>query len=413
MLPLLHSESAPAATASGFPKRLITVTWPNGVIADDFYPSGSTLSFGQTLKALEPFKSKILMPVGLDQTVVLDAAGGREYDGHFTYPSLLTGMAEQKSEGRTGEGPSLDQVISDEIAKKAQLTAPVLHLGVQSEGDGNPTSWRAAGQMNKAEIDPAQVFNRLFASAALPVGQIDTLKQRRQSVLDYLKKDITGFSRLLGTADRLKIEAHLASIRDLENQLKTMAPPAASSCTKPATPAASNEDTPALMKAMFDLAAVAIKCDLTRVITIDLYDDGGADGNNFPWLGVSSDYHKVAHAGSSQASDKIKIDAWIVSFVAGLATQLEMTQEAGGTALDHSVIVTLNDMNDGADHYVGKIPFVLIGTCGGYFKSGGIVQRYSKTPHNKLLATLGNAMDLPMTGFGDPKYAGTLSELVA
>jgi hypothetical protein len=102
-----------------------------------------------------------------------------------------------------------------------------------------------------------------------------------------------------------------------------------------------------------------------------------------------------------------------VSFVAGLATALDQTMEGGKTALDNSVIVTMNDMNDGADHYVGKIPFVLIGTCGGYFKSGGVIAKYTKTPHNKLLATLGNAMGLPMTGFGDSKYAGTLPELVA
>jgi len=105
---------------------------------------------------------------------------------------------------------------------------------------------------------------------------------------------------------------------------------------------------------------------------------------------------------------KMKIDGWIFSQVANLLTQLDATMEGGKTALDNSVVMTMNDMDEGANHYVGKIPFLLVGSCGGYFKSGGLVQRYTKTPHNKLLATLCNAMDVPVTGYGDPKYAGNI-----
>jgi hypothetical protein len=32
MLPLLNAERALAATPTGFPKRLVTVTWTNGII---------------------------------------------------------------------------------------------------------------------------------------------------------------------------------------------------------------------------------------------------------------------------------------------------------------------------------------------------------------------------------------------
>jgi hypothetical protein len=73
--------------------------------------------------------------------------------------------------------------------------------------------------------------------------------------------------------------------------------------------------------------------------------------------------------------------------------------------------LTSNDMEEGASHYVGRCPFLLIGSCGGYFKPG--VFRYSKTPHNKLLATLCNAMDVPVTSYGAAGYEGTLTEIVA
>ena len=38
MLPLLHAERAlGATTAAGFPKRLVTVAWTNGVVAEDIW----------------------------------------------------------------------------------------------------------------------------------------------------------------------------------------------------------------------------------------------------------------------------------------------------------------------------------------------------------------------------------------
>ncbi len=411
LVPLLHAERAPAATVAGFPKRLVTVSWTNGIVPTDFYPTGADLTIGQTLKPLEAFKAKMLMPIGLDLKVVLDAAGNRAYDGHFTFPSLLTGRAEQKSEGRIGQGISVDQFIANEVSKKVSLTAPLLNLGVRSQGDGNPTSWRAAGQMNVAETDPYRLFTRLFASAAMPPGTIDTLRLRRQSVLDFVVKDLTGFGQRLGTEDRTKIDAHMESIRELERQLSTTVPGAGASCVKPTLPPTGTKlDVPTLMKVMFEMGAVALKCDLTRVITYDLYDDGGGDGNNFPWLGISSDYHKVAHAGSSQYAQKIKIDQWIYQNIAILVQQLDATVESEGTALDHTVVMTCNDMNEGADHYVGRIPFLLIGSCGGFFKTGKVV-RYSKIPHNRLLTALCNAMDVPATTFGAAGYEGTLTEL--
>jgi hypothetical protein len=406
MLPLLHAEKAPAA-ATGFPKRLVTVTWTNGVMGSTFYPTGTDLTLGATLAPLEPYKSKIIMPVGLDQKVLLDM-NNREYDGHFTFPCLFTGTAENVSESRKPQGPSVDQVISDAIAKNVKLTAPLLNLGVRSQGDGEPTSWKGPGQKNVPETDPSRLFTRLFAGASVPAPQVDALLLRRKSILDFLGKDLEAYGTRLGTEDRAKIQAHLTAIRDLEKQLEGGTAPTLA-CTPPSQPAAT-KDTPTLMKLMFEMAGIALTCDHTRVITIDLYDDGGGDGNNFPWLGISDDYHTVAHAGGNMAAQKTKIDAWIFSQVALMLAKLDGAIEGNGTALDNTVVVTANDMDDGANHYVGKIPFVLIGSCGGYFKTGRVI-KYSKTPHNRLLVSLCNAMDVPIDSFGAAGYGGALTEL--
>jgi hypothetical protein len=408
MLPLLHAEKAPAAP-SGFPKRLVTVTWTNGIVPSTFYPSGTELTLGATLAPLEPYKSKVIIPQGLDQKVLLDM-NNREYDGHFTYPSLFTGTAENVAESRKPQGPSIDQVISDAIAQNVKLTAPLLNLGVKSAGDGEPTSWKAKGQKNVPETDPKRLFQRLFAGASMPVEQVDALLLRRKSILDFLGKDLEAYGTRLGTEDRSKIQAHLTAIRDLEKQLEGGAGPGLS-CTAPSEPAAT-KDTPTLMKLMFEMAGIALTCDHTRVITIDLYDDGGGDGNNFPWLGVTDDYHTVAHAGANMYEQKTKIDAWIFSQVALMLAKLDASKEGDVTALDNSVVVTANDMDEGANHYVGKVPFVMIGSCGGYFNTGRVL-KYNKVAHNRLLTSLCNAMDVPVTEFGAASYGGPLTELNA
>ena len=162
-----------------------------------------------------------------------------------------------------------------------------------------------------------------------------------------------------------------------------------------------------MMKTMYDLMAAALKCDVTRVATIDLYDDGGGDGNSFGHLGVNRDYHSVAHGGGA---DKVKIDAWLYTMVAGLVKQLDDTPEGGGTALDNSLVVVGNGQEDGGSHKVSPIPFMMIGSAGGYFKTGRAV-KCSSTAHNRLLASICNAFDLPVTGYGAPALSGTLPEL--
>jgi hypothetical protein len=394
MLPLIHAERALGQTTpSGFPKRMVLVTWPNGVIKSTFYPpNDSMLTFPDTIKALEPYAKKVLLPVGLGLNVAT-------YAGHFSWGTLWTGQAK----GRTGQGPSIDQTISDSIAKSVQLPVPLMNTGVRCIGDGLPSSWRSAGVKNVPEIDPVRLFGRVFSGATMPSPQLDLIRVQRKSVLDFVGRELENFGKRLGTEDRSKVAAHQESMRDIEKRLT--APSASAGCTKPMV--AATKDTPALMKIMYDLMAAALKCDVTRVATIDIYDDGGGDGNSFGWLGINRDYHAVAHGGGP---DKTKIDAWLYSNVANLVKQLDETPEGGGTALDNSVVVVGNGQEDGGSHKVNPIAFTLIGSAGGYFKTGRVV-RYPSNPHNKLLATICNAMGVQVAGYGAPALTGTLPEL--
>jgi len=290
LIPLLHAEKALGA---GSPKRFFAMVYGNGA-RPNFYPTGNDFSapLGKSIAPLEPFKSKMIMPIGLDYKNLLD--DGYQYDGHFTYCATLTGTREKKSESRKATGPSIDQMISDEIAKTVKLRTPMLTLGIRSVGDGCSVSWRSAGVQNPAQQQAAPLVTSLFSGASMPPAQVDTLLKRRKSVLDFVGKELDAFGKRLGAEDRMKIEQHAVSVRDIESRLTgAVTGGGGANCGSPmsaGTDAKGNGET------MFNIVAMAFKCDVTRVATITISDDGGGDGTSFPWAGSSGDFHAVAHA---------------------------------------------------------------------------------------------------------------------
>ncbi|HXK16948.1 MAG TPA: DUF1552 domain-containing protein [Polyangiaceae bacterium] len=413
-LPLVNAERAQAAGAGGSPKRLITMTWGHGVCQNLFYPlDGSTKS--QTLMPMADYADKMLIVAGLDYKMMLEQM--HQYDGHFTYPVIYTGTYKNTGgQNCTSTGPSIDQVVSDAIAKTVALPQPLLVISV----DGGSASWRGAAQNNTGEGDPKRLFDKLFASVAMPAADVTALRDRRKSVLDFVSGELTGFKQRMGSEDAAKIDAHFESIRQLETQLTATTSVA---CTTPTVDTASKifQDKVA---AMLDITAMAIRCDITRTVSICWADDGGYRPITLPWLDINSSFHDIAHQGAAGYAVKSKADVWMWEQVARLTKGLNDATEGASTALDNSVIVVGNDMNEGSNHYVGGMPFVLIGSCGGFFKQGQTVKlgnwakktdKYwegdSGVPHNQLLATISNAMDVPVDAFGEG-YAGTLDSFL-
>ena len=114
LLPLIDAERALAQAGNGFPKRLVTITWGHGVCQSLFYPAGGSVT-SQVLAPLAPYAAKTLVAAGLDYSMMLEQ--DKKYDGHFTYPVVFTGTYKNTGgQNCTSNGPSIDQVVSDEIA---------------------------------------------------------------------------------------------------------------------------------------------------------------------------------------------------------------------------------------------------------------------------------------------------------
>jgi hypothetical protein len=420
LLPLLEAEQAFGAPGL-FPKRLITIAWSNGVAQPSFYPAADDPTASVIMQPLAAFKKKVTLVAGLDFKTMLDT--GHTYDGHFSFPTMFTGTYKNLGgQNCTAAGASIDQIVSTAVATTVNLPVPLLTITVQ----GNSTSYRADGTQNTGETQVGRLYSTLFASNAMPSPQLAALTARRKSILDYLKPELSAFSVRRGTDDRAKISAHLDSIRQIEMSLTATAGAACS----PVNPGAAN-DYPAQVKAFSDLVAMALRCDVTRTVAISWAADGGSGPSAMPFLNIGAnnggglgDVHAIAHQGATGYPKKIVIDTWYMQQLAYLAGALDATAEGAGTLLDNSLIVMGNDMCEGSFHSVAGCPFVLVGSAGGALRTGRTVKVGSwataagnywssgKTgvPHNQLLASISNLMDVPATSFGTG-YSGTLTEL--
>jgi uncharacterized protein DUF1552 len=468
LLPMLHSDPIDAACYVGGIKRLYIFGWTNGMLSSinnwataGNDPSSWTLGSMGFQASLQPYMSDLLLLKGIDYKYIKDMPGSGERTGHACFPGMLTGAFYQLLSSSTSSdlagGISVDQYIGGQLQKNGYKGLVSLNQGTYVVSTGH-LSWKAAGEVVLPDPDPASVFNLYFKGAlpsTTPVtgtggssgsgGASGTAANNtnaiQKSILDYVISDLNRFSKVVGTDDKQSIDEHLTSVRAIETRLQnTVSTPVASdggapiSTTTGGTPAAcsvpstANEPTPtavgnvpAITKLHMDLAVAAFAADLTRVVVMQVSDQGAAN-LVMNWLGFKSGgplasdpntgdangYHAIAHENTAR---KVTCDTWFQSQLAYLVGQLKsITDGTGKSMLDSSVVVGMNSMRTGTHETTG-VPVFMAGSCGGYFKTGRSLALPAGTPSNGLLVALCNAMGTPVSTFGEASYGGELTVL--
>ena len=275
-----------------------------------------------------------------------------------------------------------------------------------------------------------------------PPPVVDNTKSIQKSILDYVINDLNRFSSIVGTEDKQSIDNHLTYVRNIETRLQNMAmttpttsvmgagplstamPNAA--CNPPNTSGTAlktnlTANIPAIAKLQIDLGIAAFASDLTRVVVMQIGDQGAAN-LILTWLGFISGgplpsdpntgdangFHAIAHENTMR---KVQCDTWFQSQVAYIIGQMKsISDPTQKTMLDSSVVVAMNNMRTGTHETTG-VPVVMAGSCGGYFKTGRSLALPTGTPNNGLLVALCNAMDTPVATFGETRYGGELTAL--
>lgn len=403
-LPAFETLNAKFAMAQAAKPPMRFLSW--------YFPCGvpSSASWPTLLEGLDPVKTKFSILTGMS-----NIGGGPDHARGTR--SYLTG---------NHAGPSFDQVLGDELAKKANK-APVhsLQLGVpdtRCEPGApctfmNDVTWRPGGVVLPKQMRPDLAFDSLFKGAS-PVATDTAGIERaalRKSVLDLVRDDAQNLSRMLSKSDNLRMDEYLSSIRATEAKIAALgsgggAGGGGMACGKAIAGLAENGNvfktaidsrgraTLAQLELAFaaniEVMALALQCDLTRVISFMAGSGGSAQHN----LGTGDDYHLgIGHAG--KMPEFRAVVTWHMKKLGEFLTALDSRKEADGTSiLDNSVLFSSSEINEGGRHNHDNMPIVLAGGLGGKLKLGG--PRAVGNRFVDLFAFLGEQMGAPVTGFG-------------
>lgn len=413
-LPLLDSMvpamRAAKNTAAASPVRLGFVYVPNGIIPAAWTPAaeGANFEFMRSMKALEPFRDRLLVMSGLAQIngrALGDGAGDHARAG----ATWLTGAHPKKTEGAgIHAGVSVDQVAARELGKNTQLASLEIGLDSPSLAGGcdsgyscaytNTISWRGPTTPLPMEMNPRALFERLFGDgdSTDPVARMTALKEQG-SILDYISGDIDRMETNLGVRDRSKLTEYLESIRDVERRIQK-AEEQNASMKMPVIerPAGVPADFEEHAKLMMDLQVIALQADLTRVITFMI----GREGSNRSYrnIGVSDGHHSVTHhQNDPEKIEKVtKIDTYHAKLFAYYLDKLQSTRDGDGSLLDHSLILYGSSICDGNAHTHHDLPLVMAGGAAGQVKGGRHIKFPKETPMTNLLLTMLDKAKVPV-----------------
>jgi hypothetical protein len=414
-LPLLDSMVPALATAAATkaPVRLGFIYHPVGMIMDRWTPTteGAGFAFTPTMKALEPFRDRMLVLSGLAQVngrALGDGPGDHAREG----ATWLTGVHPRRSETNLGSGISADQIAAKELGKQTQVASLEIGLEAPSLAGAcdqnyscaytNTVCWRSPTTPLAMEPNPRAVFERLFGDGESTdaKARMAGLQQQR-SILDYVAGSIDRLETKLGPRDRNKLSEYLESIRDIERRIqKAEAQNAEIKLPTMQRPNAAPETFEEHAKLMMDLQVIAYQTDMTRVITFML----GKAGSNRSYrsLGVSDGHHTLSHhMNDPEKIEKIaKIDAHLVKTFTYYLEKLQSTPDGDGSLLDHTILVYGSALSDGNAHTHHDLPTAVI-SGPGLIKGGRHLQFAKETPLNNLFLNVLDKAGVPCDHFGD------------
>ena len=361
-IPLLDARRVTGQTLT--PTRLVVFTTPNGTRNNMFWPTGSETNF--TLPALtsplEPFKDRLLFMKGirLNDSLQNGALGGtlgsehaRGTGGMLTARPLNSGT-DFVSFGNTtsgwGSGQSIDQYLAERLNPMTEYKNLQLGVHVRDAEVRARISYTASNQPVPPREDPKEVFTTLFGGGTTGGGgmtdaALERLWAQRKSVFDASNAETTRLMGIVGAEDKVKLQAHLDSMRAVEQQL--VKEPGSSgmnpvgSCTAPTM-----EDVDIGVDAEYekagqlqmDMAAAALACDLTRIITFQWsYSESE---HLFQFLNTNGNHHGISHDFSSSGANfeaYNRIQTWYAQRLAYFLGKLDSYVEGDGTLLDNTL----------------------------------------------------------------------------
>jgi len=411
-LPLLDAMipagTALAQTAAAPKPKLGFFYLPHGAVIDRWTPAatGRTFELPQILAPFAPFKDQMTVVSGL-RNQAAEGAGV-----HTVNPG--TWLSCQSPFWKSDDalrGISADQVAARELGSDTPF--PSLELCTEVKpgsgqacspefgcGMGSTISFRTASQPLPMEHNPRKLFYRLF-------GQGDTAAEREAivaqtgSLLDLVGGEAASLRGTLGPADQARMAEYLDSVREIERQAQKMADQDFSKLDLPDAPAGVPADFDSHINLQFDLAALAYRAGLTRIVSMMMAAE--ISMLTYNQVGISDAFHPLSHHQNNP--DKMArlavVQTYHSTVFAKFLEKLESTPDGDGSLLDHSILLYGSNMSDSNLHNANPLPSVVFGHGYGTVRGGQHLKLAQDTPHANLILTLLDRAGVPVKSIGN------------
>ena len=376
-LPLLDAMRPlrAVAAAAGKPRRSVFVYIPNGVNGMTWQctKAGRDYELSPSLQPLAKHREDFTIfsglhhPNGLGQAHVcadtwltgakIDAQSARKYENTVSCDQLMAAVTEQHT-----RFPSLELSIASGTGRPLNSTT------LAFSRDGVPLP---------AEDNPRVVFNRLFGEEPGGLAAQRARLGKRRSVLDAVFDEAKSLRLELGRDDRTKLDEYLHSVRDVEQRTERLdawldapKPVLDKKFAEPFQRDVSKSKAGEYWRTMFDLIVLALRTDMTRVVTYM----NGSEGNGLaiPEIGITQARHGLSHHnGDPVVLDRLaKSDAFIMEQFAHFLDELRAVKDGDGPLLDRTMVLFGSGMSYGHSHANSNLPILLAGGRGLGLKHG-------------------------------------------
>lgn len=386
------------------PSRAVFTCWGLGMNLRTSVPDGTGVDYKLPASAapMEPFRAKSTYFSGLYGVT----------GGHAAQHCYLTGVDASKG---TKYGISCDQVIAEALAPKTRFPTLALSFshGTGFGGNGAGTlSWTKSRTPVTPQDNPQVLFDRLFrpdTPTEIAAKKSDLVDQ--QSLLDTVRAQARRLQSRLGKADQTRLAQYFQSIRDIENQMAEDA--AWLNVPKPhVDPIDFAKIQQSWRKSMFDVAALALQTDSTRLITFNARNE--QENYYIKAKGAPCDMHMLTHHNGDEDRLKwwTKVDAWEMELWVNFLHRLEQAGEGNRSVLDHTLALW-GTMNGGAvAHGKEDLPAILTGGTALGLKHAGHIACENKVPLGNVIRTITEKMGVKTDErFYDGQFNGTVKQL--
>lgn len=429
-LPLFESLLPRAARAqtTEAPRRIIFVFTANGDQTSRRFSTKSETGFvlDEFLAPYQPYRADMLFVEGVNKYHGRLPSGERA-DGHQQGGSALapwpSGTGSFPIGGGNGatigyvQGPSIDRVLGERV-QAANPGVRHRHL-VYRVGDRSNHIWNQhahagpVGTQNPIppETSPFTAYTRIFADVD-PAAREAALRRlrMRQSALDVVKGELSTLKPKLSAADRLRLEQHETSVRDLEASLSVMVSnvPACTTLDLGTTfDVYSQANWDEAGAAFFKISAMAFACDLTRVVQFNW--SGNTSDRVYSELGHSDGHHTISHDSSADAFTRIRQIHRLIAQknVTHLYEALKAIPEGGGTVYDNTLVMHWSELDQGDTHGNSNNLVMFGGGAKKLFRTGRYVSLpSSRNSFSDLLVYCFHYLGFTdVTSFGDARLS--------